>query len=106
MAELEVELAALRDMAYSLKELKHEFENQDAQVSGYDDAVGSPEIAGALDDFASNWSDKRKELGEMLEQVAGYAMLAHDAYSETEQTLSANIEESAAASASNPADSA
>ncbi len=102
MAELEVELSALRDMAGRLKGLKNEFESQDSKVSGFEDALGAPEVAGALDDFANNWSDKRKELAEMLEQVAGYATLAADAYTETEHGLSENIEQSAAASASHP----
>ena len=100
MAELEVDIAALRNMAGRLKGLKEEFESQDALTSGHQHAVGSPEIAGALDDFADNWSDKRKELGEMLEEVAGYAVMAADAYAETEQALAANIDESAAASGS------
>lgn len=100
MAELEVDIAALRDMAGRLKGLKEEFEDQDALITGNEDAVGSPEVAGVLNDFVDNWSDKREELGEMLEEVAGYAVMAADAYAETEQTLAANIDESAAASGS------
>ena len=102
MAELEVDIAALRDMAGNLKELKREFETQDVRVAGYADAVGSDEIAGALEEFANNWSDQREEIGEMLQEVAGYAMIAVEAYTEVENVLKANFEDSAAASASHP----
>ncbi len=99
MTTFEVDVAALRDMASRLKGLKEEFESQEDVLSG-EDAVGSPEVAGALDDFANNWSDKRKQLGEMLQEVAGYAQLAADAYQETEEGLTTSIEDSKAASSS------
>ncbi len=95
MTRFEVDVAALRDMSARLKGLKDEFESQEDTVRGYEEAVGSPEIAGALDDFADNWSDKRKEIGEMLENVAGYAQMAADAYRETEDQLSSSMQPSA-----------
>lgn len=99
MAELEVDIGALRDMAGRLKGLKEEFESQGGLVAASEDEVGSPEVAGALRDFADNWSDKRKELGEMLHEVAGYALMAADAYAETEGGLSASIDKAAGSGA-------
>ena len=92
MTEFAVDVAALRDMSARLKGLKEDFESQEDTVHGYEDAVGAPEIAGALDDFADNWSDKRKELAEMLENVAGYSQMAADAYQETEEQLSSSMQ--------------
>lgn len=100
MAELEVDIGALREMAGRLKGLEQEFASQRATFAEYADAVGSPDIAGALNDFGDNWSDKREELSEMFQQVAGYAQMAADAYAETEDALAANIDESAVASRS------
>ncbi|HWC14897.1 MAG TPA: hypothetical protein VG929_09915 [Actinomycetota bacterium] len=99
MAEVEVDVAALRAMAGRLKGLKEAFESQDALVSGSADAFGSPEISGALQDFADNWSDARKELGQMLEEVAGYTLMAADAYADNEGGLSASIDKAAAGGA-------
>jgi len=95
----EVDVAELRDMAGRLKGLKEEFESQEDTVSGYDDAVGSNEVAGALEEFANNWSDKRRELAEKLEEVAGYASMAADAYHQTEGDLASSIDDSKAANA-------
>lgn len=101
MTEFTVDVAALRDMAGRLKGLKEDFESQDDTMSGYEDALGSDELAGALNDFADNWSDKREQIGEMLQEVSGYAEMAADAYWTTEQELTSSIEESRAASSTN-----
>ena len=91
MSQFSVDPSALADMAGRLRGLQQEFDGLDDTVDGYESAVGSEELAERLRSFADNWSDKRKEIGEQIENVAGYATAAADAYSQHEQEMSSQI---------------
>ncbi len=99
MTTFEVDVAALRDLASRLKGLKEEFESQEDVVSGHEDAVGSDRVAGALEEFASNWSDKREEISKLLEESAGFVDMAADAYGTNEEQLSSGIANAATGAA-------
>lgn len=84
---IKVDITALGDMATHLTALTHEFESIAAVIGGYQDAVGSAEIAHQLDEFAHNWSEKRKEIIRKMEEVAGYAASAASSYTTVEGDL-------------------
>ena len=92
MTTYSVQIEALDELASRLKGLQNGFNTQGGLVSRYEDSVGSEDIAAALNDFARNWSDKRRELSKMLQEAAGYVLYAAAAYRETEQGLSENIQ--------------
>lgn len=91
MTQFSVDPAALADMAGRLRGLEEEFNGLEDTVEGYEEAVGSDELADKLRSFADNWSDKRKEIAKQIENVAGYATAAADAYSQHEQAMSSRI---------------
>ena len=93
----------LRDMAGRLRGLQEEFNDQEDLISDHAGAAGSDEVDGALEDFASNWSDKREECSEMLQEVAGYAQIAADGYAQTEGALVQHIAASRPSSAAGSA---
>jgi hypothetical protein len=90
--EFKVDQGALAEMAGELMGLTKEFEGLDDVVEGYESAVGHDGLAGKLDDFATNWSDKRREMVKAMEAIAGYADAAADAYGETETELTGAID--------------
>lgn len=84
--ELGVDLDALRDLAGSLKGLQVEFER--AGDVAEDSGVCFHELQDALHQFAANWSDKRRQIGDMINDVAGCVEHAANAYHEVENSLS------------------
>jgi hypothetical protein len=83
--ELGVDVAALYDMAGRLKGLRQEFDAA-GDVAVYS-GVEHHELQGALHQFAANWSDKRRKIGEMIDDVAGCVENAGRAYEEAEQSI-------------------
>lgn len=92
MTQFSVDVASVQDLAARLRGLKQEFEGLEDAVAGYEGDLGSAELADALDGFASNWSEKRKELVRQLDEVAGYAAAAAEAYASCERELSAEMQ--------------
>ena len=92
MSRIEVDIPALADMAQQLMALKEEFSAIEDVVDGFEEAVGSEEISDKLHSFATNWSDEKEELGEKMEQVAGYADAAAQAYGGIESEISGHLE--------------
>lgn len=62
MADLKVDYQLLDSIERSLTTLQSEFQNIKAQTGSYDGAMGSGDVAGAMDGFAGNWDDHRKDL--------------------------------------------
>jgi biopolymer transport protein ExbB/TolQ len=88
VAEITVDIAAVAELARRLQALAQEFDAVDDVVRGYHDAVGSSDVAAALDDFAGNWSRERKKIRRQMEEVAGYADAAAEAYASIENEIS------------------
>jgi hypothetical protein len=87
-----VDHRALAEMAGELMGLTREFEGLDGVVEGYESAAGHDGVAGRLDGFATNWSDKRREMVRAMEAIAGYADGAAHAYGQTESELTEALE--------------
>jgi hypothetical protein len=83
---LTANLAGITQVSGSLRILGDEFAaiTQVADVSG---AAGSAELAAALTDFATGWSDKRDALIAELRTMSGLAAQAVAEYTKTDQTL-------------------
>jgi hypothetical protein len=83
---LTANLAGITQVSGSLRILGDEFAaiTQVADVSG---AAGSAELAAALTDFATGWSDKRDALIGELRTMSGLAAQAVAEYTKTDQTL-------------------
>jgi hypothetical protein len=77
---LKVSTTMLADVGTSLGTLKSEFENSTSIVDSFHAFMGSGELAGAMDDFAGDWSKKRDELCKILEQLGKIADTAAKTY--------------------------
>lgn len=62
MADLKVDYQLLDSAERNLSNLTSEFQHVKAQESGYDRAMGSADIASAMDSFAGNWDYHRGQL--------------------------------------------
>jgi len=83
---LTANLAGITQVSGSLRVLGDEFAaiTQVADVGG---AAGSAELAGALTNFATGWSDKRDALIGELRNMSGLAAQAVAEYTRTDDTL-------------------
>jgi hypothetical protein len=83
---LTANLAGITQISGSLRVLGDEFAaiTQVADVGG---AAGSAELAAALTEFATGWSDKRNALIGELRNMSGLAAQAVAEYTRTDDTL-------------------
>jgi hypothetical protein len=77
---IKVDYDALSDMAGRLMGLKQEFDGAETTMEGYGDALDHGDLSGELHTFATNWSDKKKDVGTRIEEVSGMASGASDCY--------------------------
>lgn len=84
-----VETSSLLEMAGRLKGLQQEFENADQVADAY--SSGAPRLENALHEFANNWADKRRIIGDMIHQVAECVEQAALVYDETENSIAAGF---------------
>ncbi len=91
MTQFKVALSELRTMVDQLERLRVEFDELEATVAGYREAVGSDEVADELEAFGSNWSRKRGEIVQLIANVATYARMAEQGYSAVEASLAAQL---------------
>ena len=83
---LTANLAGISQVSGSLRVLGDEFAAI-TQVTDVGGAAGSAELAGALTDFATGWSDKRNALIGELRNMSGLAAEAVAEYTGTDDTL-------------------
>lgn len=74
-------------MSRSLLILSNEFADL-THVADVGGAAGDAQLASALSDFASNWSDQRNKLIGQLKELSGLAGKAVQEYEKTDDTLS------------------
>src|SRR6266487_6586385 len=63
-------------MAQKLKGLAEEFKEADKEE--YYEGIEPGNVKGKLHDFSHNWSEKKKQLEELLENLSGFAKTAAD----------------------------
>lgn len=89
-AHLRADLGGLGRMAGSLRRLADEFAAL-TTVADESGAAGNAELAGALSDFATGWSDKRNQLIGQLRELSQGADEAVREYTATDTTLARDL---------------
>ena len=69
MADFVVDYALLQQVENTLKDLVSQFQNIQAQEQGYTGAYGSGDVAGAMNDFAGNWSYHRGKIVDSMNSL-------------------------------------
>jgi 2C-methyl-D-erythritol 2,4-cyclodiphosphate synthase len=62
VSDLKVDYQLLDSTERNLSSLVSEFQNMQAQEDAYSGAMGSGDIASAMNGFATNWKDHKKSL--------------------------------------------
>jgi hypothetical protein len=88
--QLKADLGGIGRMASSLGRLADEFAAL-TTVADESGAAGNAELAGALSDFATGWSDKRNQLIGQLRELAQDADEAVREYTATDTTLARDL---------------
>jgi hypothetical protein len=89
---IRADLNMIGQVAGQITAIGGEFERATSLVDSYADALGSPQLAAALDSFASDWSIHRQRLIADLSKEAQLAQGAVDAYRGTDASLTAALE--------------
>jgi hypothetical protein len=89
MVTYDVNYEALSEVGTTLSTLKDEFGGAEDNVNTYNGDVANEDVADALHDFATNWSDDRGEIVEKMENVSTFATQASGAYNEYDHGLAA-----------------
>ena len=103
MADLRVDLDAVRELGSSLTTVANEFENANANSDRIADAVGHDGLSGVVRDFAHKWDDTRAKMTENLRMLADSSTAVADAFTDVDTDLAKGIKgEDAPASSSGP----
>jgi hypothetical protein len=93
MTRIQVDTQRLEDLSRDLGLLCDEFEGIGERVDDYQPVIGrSGRLMDALDDVATNWSDRR---GDLIEALRGLAQMATEAarhYERQDQMMAARME--------------
>ncbi len=92
MADLDIDTSVLADAGASLRVVATEFDQANSRSDTAAEAVGHPELADHVREFAHNWDDRRAK---MLEGISALAQIATDVgeqFEDVEQQLVANLE--------------
>ena len=82
MADFVVDYSLLQQVDKTLQDLMNQFQNIQAQEQGYTGAYGSGDVAGAMDDFAGNWSYHR---GKIVDSMNALSQSVEEVMSETKK---------------------
>jgi hypothetical protein len=85
MTDLRISYADLSATNGALLVLINDMENIQTDTSAYDGAMGSGDVAGAMDNFAGNWSVHRKKLLGNMQNVQSMVQGALTDFPETDR---------------------
>jgi len=91
MTDLKVDYTLLDQSETSLSGLVSDFQNIKAQESSYDGALGSGDIAGAMDSFAGNWDYHRKKLVSSMQALGTMINQTKQAFTQTDTKLQTSL---------------
>lgn len=91
MADLKVDFSLLDSTEQTLTSLISEFQNIRAQESGYDGAMGSGDIASAMDSFAGNWDYHREKLVGSMQALGKMISESKTKFHETDTKLASSM---------------
>jgi hypothetical protein len=90
-AQLRINYSDLNWTNNTLLGMTNEFSNIQAQESEYDWAYGSANIAGAMGNFAGNWTYHRKQLMGSMSSLQSMVAEALQAFPKTDQQLTSQL---------------
>ena len=89
--DLKVNYQLLDEAERSLSSLRQEFNSLQAQEQGYDGALGSGEIASAMDGFAGNWDYHRRQLVSSMEALGKMVQDCKQKFQSTDTKLKGSL---------------
>ena len=93
---IRVDLVELGETACALGALVTDFQGAEKQAEAASADVGSPEIADALHEFATNWNYHKKKLIATLEGVRDMADQGRETYIGVDEQLAQSMSEALA----------
>jgi hypothetical protein len=91
MPDLKVEFDLLDSAEKTLTNLTSEFQNIKAQENGYEGAMGSGDIAGALGSFSGNWDYHRDKLVGSMQALGKMVNESKKQFHETDNKLASDL---------------
>jgi predicted methyltransferase MtxX (methanogen marker protein 4) len=91
MADLKVDYQLLDSTERTLASLTSEFQNIRSQESSYDGAMGSGDIASAMDGFAGNWDYHRQKLVGSMQALGKMISESKQQFTKTDTKLAASL---------------
>jgi hypothetical protein len=91
MADLKVDYQLLDATERTLSNLTSEFQNIKARESGYDGAMGSGDIASAMDSFAGNWDYHRGKLVGSMQALGKMITESKKQFTQTDTKLTHSL---------------
>ncbi len=91
MADLKVDYQRLDSIEHSLSSLLSEFQNIQTQTGAYDGAMGSGDVASAMDGFAGNWNDHRKNLISSIQSLGKMVSETKRQFQNTDNKLKSTL---------------
>lgn len=89
---IKINTGTLRDMGTQLGQLRDEFTHSTDITGAAAGEMGSGDVAGALNNFASDWSTKRDQLTKGLDTLAKTATQSADTWDGVDSQLGKAIE--------------
>lgn len=87
MADLKIDYQVLEFTHATLSKLVSQFDSMQTEQSRYDQAMGSSQIAGAMDNFAGNWTYHRKQLVGKMQNLDSMVAAALKDFPKTDTDL-------------------
>jgi uncharacterized protein YukE len=91
MADLKVDYQLLDSTEHTLTSLTSEFQNIKAQTGSYDGAMGSGDIASAMDSFAGNWDYHRQKLVGSMQALGKMISESRQQFTKTDTKLAKSL---------------
>jgi hypothetical protein len=91
VADLKVDYQLLDSTERALSSLMSEFQHIKARESGYDGAMGSGDIAAAMDSFAGNWDYHRGKLVGSMQALGKMITESKKKFTETDSRLASSL---------------
>jgi uncharacterized protein YukE len=91
MADLRVDYQLLTSVTRTLSSLAAEFAHVDDQVSSYDPAYGSGAVTAAMGNFSGNWSNHRKTLLSVMENLGQLTGTAEQHFRQADGKLGSDL---------------
>jgi len=87
MADITYDVGDLDSLAANLMTIKNSFDNAEKFSDAVSNAVGNAMLAGKVQDFADQWNDKRREMGEKVSDMATFVGNTRDAFQKVDSEL-------------------